>query len=95
MDVGGRSSHFLDLLISIVNNRMETTIYSKSTDAHLYLNANSSHPKSAWGNLRRICWRDVDFWEKSRIYMKYLTDCGHDSAHVNRAFEVVGALGFD
>ena len=24
--------------------------------------------------------------------MKYLTDCGHDSAHVNRAFEVVGAM---
>ena len=35
---------------------------------------------------------DVDFWEKSRLYMKYLTDCGHESAHVNRAFEVVGAM---
>ena len=100
MDVGGRSLHFLDLLISIVNNRMETTVYSKPTDAHLYLNANSSHPKSqilgiAKGvalRLRRICSRDADFWEKSRIYMKYLTDCGHDSAHVNRAFEVVGAM---
>jgi hypothetical protein len=46
MDVGGRSLHFLDLLISIVNNRIETTVYSKPTDAHLYLNANSSHPKS-------------------------------------------------
>ena len=79
---------------------METTVYSKPTDAHLYLNANSSHPKSqilgiAKGvtlRLRRICSRDVDFWEKSRIYMKYLTDCGHDSAHVNRAFEAVGAM---
>jgi hypothetical protein len=46
MDVGGRTLHFLDLLISIVNNRIETTVYSKPTDAHLYLNANSSHPKS-------------------------------------------------
>ena len=79
---------------------METTVYSKPTDAHLYLNANSSHPKSqilgiAKGvalRLRRICSRDADFWEKSRIYMKYLTDCGHDIAHVNRAFEVVGAM---
>ena len=96
MDVGGRSLH----LISIVNNRMETTVYSKPTDAQLYLNANSSHPKSqilgiAKGvalRLRRICSRDVDFWGKSRIYMKYLTDCGHDSAHVNKAFEVVGAI---
>ena len=24
--------------------------------------------------------------------MKYLTDCGHDSAHVNKAFKVVGAM---
>ena len=24
--------------------------------------------------------------------MKYLTDCGHDSAHVNRAFEVIGGM---
>jgi hypothetical protein len=100
MDVGGRSLHFLDLLISIVNNRMETTVYSKPPDAHLYLNANSSHLKTqilgiAKGvalRLHRICSRDVDFWEKSRIYMKYLTDCGHDRAHVNRAFEVVGAM---
>jgi hypothetical protein len=35
---------------------------------------------------------NADFWEKSRIYMKYLTDCGHDRAHVNGAFEVVGAM---
>ena len=53
MDVGGRSLHFLDLLISIVNNRMETTVYSKPTGAHLHLNANSSHPKSQiWVLLR-------------------------------------------
>ena len=46
MDVGGRSLRFLDLLIYIVDNRMETTVYSNPTDAHLYLNANSLHPKS-------------------------------------------------
>ena len=27
-----------------------------------------------------------------QYYMKYLMDCGHDSAHVNRAFEEVGAM---
>ena len=26
MDMGGRSFHFVDLLISIVNNRMQTTV---------------------------------------------------------------------
>ena len=45
MEVGGWQLQFLDLLISIENNRIETTVYSKPTDAHLYLNANSAHPK--------------------------------------------------
>lgn len=27
--------------------------------------------------------------------MKYLTDCGFDSAHVNKAFDVVGAMACD
>ena len=101
MDMGGRSLHFLDLLISTVNNRMETTVYSKPMHRRtLVSQAKSSHPKSqilgiAKGvalRLHRICSRDVDFWEKSWIYMKHLTDSDHDSAHVNRAFEVVGAM---
>ena len=46
MDVGGSSLHFLDLLISISNNRLETSVYSKPTDPHIYLNANSCHPGS-------------------------------------------------
>ena len=63
MEVSGRQLQFLDLLISIENNRIETTVYSKPTDANLYLNANSAHPKKqilgiAKGvvlRLRRIC----------------------------------------
>ena len=46
MDMGGKSLHFLDLFITVVNNKLETTIYSKPTDSHVYLNARSSHPKS-------------------------------------------------
>ena len=81
MDVGGRSLHFLDLLNSIVNNRMQTTVYSKPTGAHLHLNANSSHPKSqilviikgVALRLRRICSRDVDFWEKFSPFLLFLS----------------------
>ena len=42
--------------------------------------------------LRRLCSRDDAFFDKSRIYIKYLIDCGHDSAQINRAFEVVSAI---
>ena len=95
MEIGGRSLHFLDLLITIVDNKLVTSVYSKPTDAHLYLNAKSSHPKSqilgiAKGvalRLRRICSDDEDF----KQYCKYLTDCGHDSEHVLKVFNESGA----
>jgi hypothetical protein len=46
MDMGGKSLHFLDLLITIKGNSLVTTVYSKPTDAHLYLDAESCHPRS-------------------------------------------------
>ena len=68
--MGGKSLHFLDLFTTIVNNKLETTICSKPTDSHVYLNARSSHPKSqiraiAKGvalGLRCICSEDSDFY---------------------------------
>ena len=38
MELGGSSLSFLDLFITIEEGRLETSIYSKPTDAHLYLN---------------------------------------------------------
>ena len=86
MEVGGRSLHFLDLLLTVVNNRLERSVYSKPTDTHLYLNSESSHPRNqirgiARGvalRLRRICSNDEDFKEKSKVYAGYLIDCGHN-----------------
>jgi hypothetical protein len=37
---------FLDLLITIKGNSLVTSAYSKPTDAHLYLDAKSCHPRS-------------------------------------------------
>ncbi len=97
MEIEGRSLHFLDLLITIVDNKLVTPVYSKPTDAHL--NAKSSHPKSqilgivkgVALRLRRICSDDEDFKQRSIEYHKYLTDCGHDSEHVLKVFnEIVG-----
>ena len=44
MEVGGRNLPFLDLLLTIVNNRLETSVYSKPTDTHVYLNSKSHIP---------------------------------------------------
>jgi len=54
---------FLDTLTQIINNRIETTLYSKPTDKHSYLLPSSSHPPHTFKGIpysqalriRRIC----------------------------------------
>ena len=91
---------FLDLGISIVNNKLVTTVYSKPTDSHLYLQSNSCHnPKSINGiqkgvalRIRRICSSDQDYFEKSKEYMAYLVARGHSPRKVKRTFENIGKM---
>ena len=100
VEIGGSSLHFLDLSINIRDNKLETSVYSKPTDPHLYPNAKSSHPKAqivgiARGvalRLRRICSDDNDFRDRSKEYSKYLIDCGHDKEHVLRVFNEIGNI---
>jgi hypothetical protein len=97
--MGGRSLHFLNLLITMVNNQLVTFVYSKPTDAHVYLNANSSHPRSQIRGiakgvalmLRRICSEDSDFHKKKQN-IRPLINCGHKSIYVNIVFEEVGVM---
>ena len=91
---------FLYLEINLLDNKLETSTYSKPTDAHIYLNANSSHLRSqihgiAKGvalRLRHIHSQDRDFQEKSKSYSKFLIDCGDDSNHVYNAFKEVESM---
>ena len=43
----GNSICFPDLKISIQNNRLETTLYSKPTKSHLYVETSFCHKKSS------------------------------------------------
>ena len=43
MGYGGKSICFLDLKVNIINCQLETTVYSKPNDSHLYLPAESCH----------------------------------------------------
>ena len=47
MEISKSYSCFLDLKISIVDYKLVTTIYSKPTDSHLYLQSNSCHNPTA------------------------------------------------
>ena len=103
MEIGGDRLAYLDLLISILNGRLETTVYSKPTDSHLYLHATSCHKKSSIEGiqkgvalrLRRICSRDEDYELKSKEYGAYLVSRGHDPKLVRKNFQNVGEMSRD
>ena len=38
------SVEFLDVTVKIVDNKIQTSLFTKKTDAHLYLTTNSCHP---------------------------------------------------
>ena len=100
MQVGCKSIFFLDLKINIVNGQLETTVYSKPTDSHLYLHARSCHkPSSIRGiqkgvapRLRHICSTDNEYSSKSIEYQDYLTHRGHDPNTVHDTFEKISKI---
>ena len=75
-----------------MNGKLQTTVYSKPTDAHLYLHSKSCHPKKLLLRLKRICSTDEEFHKNSIEYSDYLVNRGHSKSSINRAFEKVSNL---
>ena len=98
IEIGNQSICFLDLRISIVWNKITTTVYSKPTDFHFYLYADSCHKKSSIKGiqkcvalrLRRICSSYNDYTAKSKEYTKFLLNKEHDLKSVQQCFIDVG-----
>ena len=94
IEIGGDTLTFLDLKITIVENQLFTTVYSKPTDSHLYLQADSCHQlpsikgiqKGVSLRLRRICTTLEEYDAKSKEYAAYLVARGHDPLSVTDAF---------
>ena len=82
-------------MISIMNGQLFTTVYSKPTDSHLYLQSDSCHPKQSFKGiqkgvalrLRRICTTVEEYDTKSKEYTAYLVARGHDPLSVLSTFE--------
>ena len=76
IEVGGNELYicFLDLKLTLKDNKIHTTVYSKPTDCHLYLQADSCHhlpsslgiQKGVALRLSRICSTDEEFNNKSK-----------------------------
>ena len=86
---------FLDINVSIIGNRLSTSMHYKPTDSHSYLLHSSSHPAhvknsipySQFLRLRRLCSDDTDFSEKSEEMCQFFKARGypdpviHNSKH--------------
>ena len=100
MEIGGKSLCFLDLQITLKNNHLTTTVYSKPTNSHLYLHANSCHnqssingiPKGVALRLRRICSSDEEYQNKSVEYSTYLMKRGYGKRLVKKSFKKVSTV---
>ena len=79
------SSHkinFFDLTLHLVNGRIETDVYSKPTDSHLYLPPSSSHPYNCINSIpysvglriKRNCSTDIFLDNRAKEYKNYLTE---------------------
>ena len=97
----GKSVPFLDTLVSINGDRLKTTLYSKETDAHLYLRKSSCHPPSCTKGIvkgellrvRRICTLREDFEKAAGKVMGYFFERGFKKEEMMATYNEV--LGMD
>ena len=88
------SLNVLDLTLNLVNGFIQTDIYSKPTDNHIYLLRNSAHPAHVtraipYGVATRIgrnCSTDEAFIKRSSEYQGYLYNRGYNPGLVSQQF---------
>ena len=76
--------NFLDVSIKLVNGALHTSLFTKATDAHLYLNYSSNHPKHVLDNIskgqfiriRQICSEKDDYCHHSQELSNFFLNRG-------------------
>ena len=95
--------NFLDVTVGLENNVLTTSVYTKPTDAHLYLNSNSCHtphiikniPKGQFVRIRRICSDYNDFLQKSETAKGFFISRGYKEQHLRNIINEVKLLTRD
>lgn len=92
-----KTTNFLDSKVSIIGNRLSTSVFTKPTDRKAYLHSKSYHPKSTKDSiafsqatrLKRLCTEDVEFREATDRLKKDLINRGYKeekiTEEINRA----------
>ena len=84
----------LDTSLFIINGQIESNVYFKPTDGHMYLLPQSSHYQSMYCNipyavalgLRRICSRDDWFYEQLQDFKQYFRCRCYSNKIINKGF---------
>ena len=92
--------NFLDVMVRLNGTTLETTLYSKPTDAHMYLNTSSNHPKHVIKNIpkgqfiriRRICSNLDEYKRNSTILSEFLVKRGYNRKSLESAICEVSAM---
>ena len=79
-----KTINFLDVCITLNQQNLSTTVFSKPTDAHIYLNPKSCHPehmirnmpKSQFLRLGKICFDTSDYIKKSNDNLNFFIKQG-------------------
>ncbi|KAL7487967.1 hypothetical protein ACHAW6_016072 [Cyclotella cf. meneghiniana] len=77
--------NFMDMTISITNDKITTTIYEKKQNLYLYIPPHSAHPPSIINGLifghilrlHRLCSRNQDIQQKTHDHLNRLIQRGH------------------
>ena len=94
------SLNVLDITLRLVNGFIQTDIYSKPTDNHIYLDPASAHPKHVAKaipkgvaiRIKRNCSTDNALAARNEEYQTYLVNRGYNKKYVKRQFEEVQSI---
>ena len=90
-----QSVDFMDLTITLVNGRLETTLFEKAMNLYLYLPPHSSHPRGVFTGLifgqvlriRRLCTHKRDAYKKILEFFNRLLARGHTQESIGPLFD--------
>ena len=94
MRVDANQIEFLDTIVKIENGKLSTSLYTKPTDKHMYLNQKSSHPTKTKESipysqairLKRICSNQEDYQHQKLKLRHYLRKRGYSGKVLDRQF---------
>ena len=96
-EISETSVSFLDILVSIIGNRLTTSVFYKPIDSHSYLLYSSSHPNHTKQSipffqflrlcrLCRLCSEDEDFQSKSLEMREFFVQRGYPTSLLDTVF---------